>query len=123
MCTGRQRSVRQVRGVERACRRGREGGRLQRTARESLSEGPGRATGRGPRAGGRKVAAIKTVQLMRASTVIDSIVSDSGTNDAEVDSRKPKRPTLRLMIRAPSVEAGEPGASSPARRRGPGRRT
>jgi hypothetical protein len=51
------------------------------------------------------VAATKTVQLMRASTVIDSIVSDSVTNDAEIDSRKPNRPTLRLMMRAPSVEA------------------
>jgi hypothetical protein len=42
---------------------------------------------------------------MRASTVIDSIVSDSVTKDAEIDSRKPNRPTLRLMMRAPSVEA------------------
>ena len=95
----------QERAGRRAYRRGREGGRLQRTARESLSEGPGWATGRGPRAGGRKVAATTTVQLMRASTVIDSIISDSVTNDAEIDSRKPKRPTLRLMMRAPSVEA------------------
>jgi hypothetical protein len=93
----------QERAGRRAYRRGREGGRLHRTARES--EGPGWAAGRGPRAGGRKVAATKTVQLMRASTVIDSIVSDSVTNDAEIDSRKPKRPTLRLMMRAPSVEA------------------
>jgi hypothetical protein len=42
---------------------------------------------------------------MRASTVIDSIVSDSMTYDAEIDSRKPKSPTLRLMMRAPSVAA------------------
>ena len=93
----------QERAGRRAYRRRREGGCLQRTARES--EGPGWATGRGPWAGGRKVAATKTVQLIRASTVIDSIVSDSVTNDAEIDSRKPKRPTLRLMMRAPSVEA------------------
>jgi hypothetical protein len=45
------------------------------------------------------------VQLMRASTATDSIVSDSVTRDAEIDSRKPKRPTLRLIMRAPSVEA------------------
>src|SRR6185369_3610084 len=95
----------QERAGRRAYRRRREGGRLQRTARESLSEGPGWATGRGPRAGGRKVAAIRTVQLMRASIVIGSIVSDSVTKDAEIDSRKPNRPALRLMMRAPSVEA------------------
>ena len=45
------------------------------------------------------------VQLMRASTVIVSMVSDSATNEAEIDSRKPNRPTLRLMSSAPSVEA------------------
>jgi hypothetical protein len=45
------------------------------------------------------------VQVMRASVVIDSMVSDSVTKDAEIDSRKPKRPTLRLMMRAPRVEA------------------
>src|SRR6202030_2953916 len=33
---------------------------LQRTDRKSLSEGPAWATGRGPRVGGRKVAATKT---------------------------------------------------------------
>jgi hypothetical protein len=41
---------------------------------------------------------------MRASTVIVSMVSDSVTNEAEIDSRKPNRPTLRLMSSAPSVE-------------------
>ena len=51
------------------------------------------------------VAVTKTVQVMRASVVIDSIVSVSVTYDAEIDSLKPKRPTLRLMIRAPSVAA------------------
>jgi hypothetical protein len=45
------------------------------------------------------------IQLMRASTVVDSMISDSTTKDAEIDSWKPKRPTLRLMMRAPSVEA------------------
>ena len=93
---------------------------LQRTAGESLSEGPGWATGRGPRVGGRKVAATRMVQLMRASTVIDSMVSDSVTKDAEIDSRKPKRPTLRLMSSAPSVEAVYPAAFTLA---GGGQRT
>jgi hypothetical protein len=54
---------------------------------------------------GWRVAAATTVQLMRASTVIDSMVSDSVTYDAEIDSWKPKRPTRRLMMRAPSVAA------------------
>jgi hypothetical protein len=35
------------------------------------------------------VAATKNVQLMSASTVVESIVSDSTTKDAEIDSRKP----------------------------------
>jgi hypothetical protein len=39
------------------------------------------------------------------SSVTVSIARDSVTNDAEVDSRKPNRPTLRLMRRAPSVAA------------------
>ena len=43
------------------------------------------------------------VQLMRLSAVIDSMVSDSVTNDAEIDSRKPKRLTVRLLMRAPRV--------------------
>jgi hypothetical protein len=42
---------------------------------------------------------------MRASTVIVSMVSDSVTYDAEIDSRKPNRPTARLMSRAPRVAA------------------
>jgi hypothetical protein len=74
-------------------------------AAESLWEGLEWAVGRGRRPGGRGVAATTAVQLMRASTVIDSMVSDSTTKDAEIDSRRPKRPTLRLMMRAPSVEA------------------
>ena len=58
--------------------------------------------GRGRRVGGWR-AATRMVQLMRASAVIDSMVSDSVTKDAEIDSRKPKRPTVRLMMRAPRV--------------------
>jgi len=42
---------------------------------------------------------------MRVSTVIVSMVRDWVTYDAEMDSRKPNRHTLRLMNRAPSVEA------------------
>jgi hypothetical protein len=42
---------------------------------------------------------------MRASTLIVSMVRDSTTSDAEIDSRKPNRPTLRLMSRAPRVAA------------------
>src|SRR6266704_3010048 len=49
----------------------------------------GWVVGRGRRVGGRGVAPTKTVQLMRASTVIDSMVSDSTTKDAEIDSWKP----------------------------------
>src|SRR6266436_4725673 len=73
-------------------------------ARGWSSEGLGWTIGRGRRVGGRK-AATRMVQLMRPSTVIESMVSDSVTKDAEIDSRKPKRPTLRLMMRAPRVEA------------------
>jgi hypothetical protein len=50
-------------------------------------------------------AAVRAVQVMRASTVIASIARDWVTYDAEMDSRKPNRPTVRLMSRAPSVEA------------------
>ncbi len=50
--------------------------------------------------------------------MIVSIVSDSVTNDAEIDSRKPNRPTVRLMPRAPSVEAVQPAASRPTSGRG-----
>src|SRR5436190_2195615 len=47
------------------------------------------------------MAAARMVQVMRASTVIVSMARDSTTYDAEIDSRKPNRPTLRLMSRAP----------------------
>jgi hypothetical protein len=33
------------------------------------------------------------------------MVRDSVTWDAEIDSRKPNRPALRLIMRAPRVEA------------------
>ena len=68
--------------------------------------------GRGRRVGGWR-ATTRIVQLMRASAVIDSMVSASVTKDAEIDSRKPNRPTLRLMMRAPSVATVKPAASSP----------
>jgi len=44
---------------------------------------------------------------MRASIVIVSMVSDCTTYDAEIDSRKPNRPTVKLTIR--SAGNGRPG--------------
>jgi len=51
------------------------------------------------------VAVTRTVHATKASAVIGSMVSDRTTYDAEIDSRKPNRPTVRLMSRAPRVAA------------------
>ena len=59
----------------------------------------------GKRAGGPGAADTRMVQVSRASTVIVSTASDWTTYDAEIDSRKPNRRTVRLRVRAPRVAA------------------
>lgn len=55
--------------------------------------------------------------------VMVSITIDGATEVAEIDSRKPNRPTPRLMSSAPRVEAVNPAAASPATGRGHASRT
>src|SRR5215469_15404159 len=49
-------------------------------------------------------AVTRMAQVRRASAVIVSMISDGMTNDAVMDSWKPNKPTVKLMMRAPSVE-------------------
>ena len=82
--------------------------------RRDLAGRPIAGRGRRPQGG-----CTKTVQLMRASTVIVSMVSDSVTNDAEIDSRKPNRPTAEADDQGAEGGGGVAGGEQPGQRPGP----
>jgi hypothetical protein len=58
-----------------------------------------------------------TDQTTKARAPTDSKMIVSVTNEAPDDSRKPNKPTLRLMMSPPRVEIMNPAPKSPARGR------